>query len=375
MKTTFQIFKAYHIPVEINYSWFIIFALVLISLARGYFPVATPELPTMLHWILSIVSTIALFACLLIHELSHSYVAIKNGLPIHSITLFVFGGVAQMEKEPTTPKVEFEMAAAGPLASLILALFFFTANALCTMWGISPAITAILSYLAILNLIIVIFNLVPGFPLDGGRILRSIVWHFTNDFKRATHTASAFGKFFGFLIMGFGLINLLLGSLITGIWFIFIGFFLLEAADMSYKQVLIKNTLAGVRVGDIMTKNVITVPEDISLSKIVDDYFFRFRFSGFPVVSKDDKLLGIITIHNIKAVPRENWGETKVFEHMTMLREDLLAHENMSIVASIPKMANNGLGRLLIIKDHKLIGILSDRDVNSLFEFKNNLGS
>ena len=374
MKTAVRIFTVFDIPIEINYSWFIVFSLVLISLSKGYFPSSLPESSTFIHWVSGAIATILLFTCLLIHELAHSYVAIKKGLPIHGITLFIFGGVAHMEKEPATPKVEFEMAIAGPVASLILAFFFSSLAYLFYITNISPAFFYIAVYLGAINLIIAIFNMIPGFPLDGGRVLRATIWHYTHDFKQATHVASNIGKGFAFFLMAFGLFSLIKGSFISGLWLIFIGLFVQEAADISYKQVLMKKALEGIRIIDIMTKNVITVSADLPLDKLVDDYFFRFRFSSFPVISSNDQLVGIITLHDVKESPREKWPISKTSDHMTFISEKIIAHQNTNVMAVLPKMAKNDLGRLLIIENNKLIGILSHRDINRLYEFKNDLG-
>jgi len=374
MKTAVRIFTIFDIPIEINYSWFIIFSLVFISLSRGYFPLTLPGFSSLSHWILGAIATILLFTCLLIHELSHSYVAIKYGLPIHGITLFIFGGVAHMEKEPSSPKVEFQMAIAGPIASLVLSAFFFLLAQIFYFTGTNQAAIAISTYLFVLNLIIAVFNMIPGFPLDGGRVLRATIWHYTHDFKQATHVASNLGKGFAFFLMAFGLFSLIKGSFISGLWLIFIGLFVQEAADISYKQVLMKKALEGVRITDIMTKNVITVSADLPLDKLVDDYFFRFRFSSFPVISSNDQLVGIITLHDVKEIPREKWPISKTSDHMTFISEKIIAHQNTNVMAVLPKMAKNDLGRLLIIENNKLIGILSHRDINRLYEFKNDLG-
>ena len=233
MRKTIKLATIFNIEIDINYSWFIIFGLVVFTLAQGYFPGTNPETSPASHWFMAIISAVLLFASLLMHELAHSMVAIHNNIPIHGITLFVFGGVAHMEKEPPSPRTEFMMAIAGPIMSFCLAFFFWYTTYLLSQLNAPSPFTAITHYLFIINLFVGIFNLIPGFPLDGGRILRAILWHYQKDLKKATGIASSLGKGFSLLLIAFGLYNLITGSIISGIWLIFIGFFLQETANTS----------------------------------------------------------------------------------------------------------------------------------------------
>lgn len=369
MKRSFKLLTLFNIPIEINYSWFIILCLVIFTLARGYFPSTNPELPTPAYWLMAAVAALLLFASLLAHELSHSLVAVRNNLPIHGITLFVFGGVAHLEKEPPSPAIEFKMAVAGPAMSFSLAVVFFALTQTLFNLGAPTYVISISNYLFVLNLVVGIFNLIPGFPLDGGRILRAAIWAFTNNLKTATGIASAFGKGFAFFLIAVGFLNLFSGAAISGIWLIFIGFFLQEAAEVSYRQVVMKKVLTGICVGNLMTRNVITVPAGITLDKLIDDYFFRFRFTTFPVV-EDDTLLGLVTLHRVKEIERDKWPQTTAGEILIPVSEPLTTNENIEATDALVKMAGNGVGRLLVIEDSKLIGILSQRDIMRLFEFK-----
>ncbi|OGB90364.1 hypothetical protein A2625_05640 [candidate division WOR-1 bacterium RIFCSPHIGHO2_01_FULL_53_15] len=366
---SFKLVTLFNIPVEINYSWFIILGLVIFSLARGYFPATDPELPEAAHWLMAALAAILLFASLLAHEFSHSLVAMRNNLPIHGITLFVFGGVAHLSKEPASPAVEFKMAAAGPAMSFFLAAIFFGLTQTLYGFGLPGYILSIFNYLFILNLAVGVFNLIPGFPLDGGRLLRAALWHFFRDIKRATRLASLFGKTFAFILIAYGLLNLFAGSLITGLWFIFIGLFLQEAADTSYQQIVMKKALTGVRVESVMTRSVVTVPSEITIDKLVDEYFFRFRYTSFPVV-KDDALLGLITLHAVKEIEKERWPRVAAAEIMVPLSEKIVVSKDLDVIDALAKMASIGSGRLLVAEDHKLIGILTQRDVIRLFELK-----
>jgi len=321
------------------------------------------------HWLMAAAAALLLFASLLAHELSHSLVAIRNKLPIHGITLFVFGGVAHLGEEPATPAVELKMAAAGPAMSFFLSIFFFSLTQILLSLRFPGYLLSITNYLFIINLAVGIFNLVPGFPLDGGRILRALIWQFSGNLRRATRIASAFGKGFAFFLMALGLMYFFSGSFVSGVWFIFIGLFLLEAAETSYRQVMMKKVLSGVRVEDIMTANVVTVPPDLTLDRLLEDYFFRFRYASFPVI-EDDTLLGLITFHAIKEIEREKWPVITVREAMIPIRREMTIQKTAEVQHAMAKISGAGLGRLLVISDHKLIGILSQSDIMRLFEFK-----
>ena len=373
MRQTFKFITLFNIPIEINYSWFIILALVIFTLARGYFPATNPELLPFAHWLMAFIAAVLLFASLLAHELSHSVVAIRNDLPIHGITLFIFGGIAHLEEEPSSPMVELKMAAAGPAMSFFLALVFFSLTQALYSLRIPEYVLSISNYLFIINLAVGIFNLVPGFPLDGGRILRALVWKATRDLRRATAIASAFGKGFALFLIAVGFLYFFTGVFVSGIWLIFIGLFLLEAAETSYRQVVMKKILAGVRVENLMTKNVITVPSGLTVDKLLDDYFFRFRFAAFPVV-EDDNLIGLVTFHSVKEIEREKWPQLTVRELMIPISKRMVIDRYSEVTEALTRMARSGTGRLLIIENGKLIGLLSQRDIMRLIEFKNEIG-
>lgn len=372
MKKSFHLATLFNIPVEINYTWFIILGLIVYTLARGYFPYTDPELDTFSHWLMAVISALLLFASLLAHEFSHSLVAMHNDLPIKGITLFVFGGVAHMEKEPPTPAVEFKMAAAGPAMSFCLALLFLGLSLASYNLGLPHFVLSITQYLMILNMAVGIFNLIPGFPLDGGRILRAALWHFMHDIRRATAIASGFGKGFAFFLMGFGLFNLLSGALIPGIWLIFIGFFVMEAADASYRQLIMKKFMSGTSIGNYATRDVIVIPAELTIDKMIDNYFLMYRHHSFPVV-KDDQILGILTLHDIKLVPRENWTETTARDIMKPLRPDMVISQRAQAMEALSQLAHNQIGRLLVIEKDKLLGIISQKDIMRLFEFRSEL--
>ncbi|MBN2058414.1 MAG: site-2 protease family protein [Candidatus Saganbacteria bacterium] len=372
MKRSFHLTTLFNIPVEINYTWFIILGLVVYSLARGYFPYTDPDLDQFSHWLMAVISALLLFASLLAHEFSHSLVAMHNKLSIKGITLFVFGGVAHMENEPQSPGIEFKMAAAGPAMSFFLALVFFALSLACYNLGLPHFALSITQYLMILNIAVGLFNLIPGFPLDGGRILRAALWHYLRDIRKATAIASGFGKGFAFFLMGFGLFNLLSGALIAGIWLIFIGFFVMEAADASYRQLVMKRFISGTKIGDYITKDVIVIPAEMRIGRMIDEYFLRYRHHSFPVV-RDDQILGILTLHDIKLVPRDNWLETTARDIMKPLRQDMVIGPQADAMEALAKLAANQVGRLLVIERDKLLGIISHKDIMRLFEIRSEI--
>ena len=372
MKKSIQVGRVYGISININYTWLIIFGLVVWTLTVGYFPYVTPNLPLSTYLIMAVISAALLFLSLLAHELAHSVVALRNNLPIRGITLFIFGGVAHMEKEPDDPKTEFKMAVAGPVCSLVISfIFWVTTQVLFTLKAPMPVI-AVTSYLYILNSIVAVFNLVPGFPLDGGRILRSLLWSHYKEIKKATRIASNFGKAFAYILMAYGILNLFTSSLLTGIWFMFIGMFLFEAAETSYQQVAIQKALHGIHVNDIMTRSVVTVDAKTTLDYLIDEYFLKYRFTSFPVIA-NEMLVGLLTLHNVRDIPKDKWPQTTAEEAMVKLNSAIIISPETEITYALSKMAASGIGRLLVVEDHSLIGILSQRDVMRLFEVREDL--
>ncbi|MCU0641837.1 MAG: site-2 protease family protein [Candidatus Margulisbacteria bacterium] len=368
MRSSVKLLTVFRIPVEINYSWLIIFGLVLSTLAAN-FSADFPGLSGPVHWLLAFLTAILFFVSILAHELSHAVVALRAGLPIHGITLFIFGGVAQLGEEPENPGVELRMALAGPAMSFLLAALFYVLGQIMMQLGAPLYLAKIALYLLTINVLLGVFNLLPGFPLDGGRVLRALLWQLTGNLRRATGIAAFGGKALAVTLMLAGIFLFFRSYYFNGLWYIFIGFFLLEAADASYRQVALKKLLSGVRVGQIMTQNVITVPADLPLSRLVEDYFFRFRFAAFPVVA-DDRLIGLLTFHAIKEIERERWSAVTAREAMIPITTRLTIDRHAELTTALARLAASGSGRLLVMEGDKLIGILSQRDIMSLFEYK-----
>ncbi|MDP2682899.1 MAG: site-2 protease family protein [Deltaproteobacteria bacterium] len=368
-----KLFKILGVQISLDYTWFIVFGLVAWSLAQGYFPLIIPGLGTFTYILMGVISAVLLFACVLIHELSHSYTSNKLGLDIKEITLFIFGGVAKLTKEPDDPITELKIAVAGPAASIVLAAIFWVLMQIANAFSIYPVLSAIFEYLAMINMVLVIFNMIPGFPLDGGRVLRALWWKKTGDLQKATQIASRVGKGFAALLIGFGFFQIFMGNFIGGLWMIFIGMFLQQTADSSYRQLLVKKTLERIKVGDAMTRNVVTITEDSTLTTVVEKYFFGYHFVGFPV-SSDGRITGMLTLNNVRLVPKEQWDTTLVRDVINKISPDAILSPEDNAMDALSRMIDLDTGRVLVMDGDKLIGIITRRDIMKLMEFKTDLG-
>ncbi len=360
------------IPIYVDYSWFIIFILLTYALAAGYFPQIFPTHSPVTHWLLGAVASLLLFASVLIHELMHSVVARRNNIPISGITLFIFGGASQMTDEPGSAAAEFKMAIVGPLTSLVMAVIFYAIARLAATQDCGVLLVGLSFYLTVINLVLAVFNLVPGFPLDGGRVLRSIIWRITGDLTRSTRIASYVGIGVAYTLIFFGILSVLGGN-ISGIWLVLIGWFLQNAAQQSYQQLLIRRSLGEVKVRQIMTREVITVPADITLDHLVEDYFFRYKHAAFPV-SKDERLVGLVVFNDIKDVSRDHWSGTTAGQIARPLTSDLEAAPDDDAFEALERIAQGDTGRLLVIGDDGLEGIVSRKDIAGLISMKQQVG-
>ncbi|MBI3398818.1 MAG: site-2 protease family protein [Deltaproteobacteria bacterium] len=368
-----KLFKILGIQISLDYTWFIVFGLVAWSLAQGYFPLTLPGLSIMSYVLIGITSAILLFACVLIHELSHSYTSNKLGLDIKEIKLFIFGGVAQLTKEPDDPTTELKIAVAGPAASIALAGIFWILTQLVKTFYLYPIAAAIFEYLTTINIVLVIFNMIPGFPLDGGRVLRALWWKKTGDIHKATRVASLAGKGFSMLLILFGFMQIFFGNFVGGLWMVFIGMFLQQAAESSYSQLLVKKALEQIKIGDAMTRNVVVVTEDSTLATVVEKYFFGYHFVGFPVAS-DGRIVGMITLNNVRTIPKELWATTLVRDVLNRITPDIILSPEDNAMDALSRMISLDVGRILIMENGKLVGIITRRDIMKLMEFKVDLG-
>ncbi|MGH7908841.1 MAG: site-2 protease family protein [Thermodesulfobacteriota bacterium] len=365
--------KIFGIEIWVDYSWLIIFALVAWSLASSYFPHEYPGLGVTPYWIMGAVSAVLLFLCVLLHELSHSYVAQKSGIAVPRITLFIFGGAAQISEEPRSAKMEFNIAVAGPICSFILGVIFWILSK-TDFASTHKGFLAIFEYLAFINIALVIFNMIPGFPLDGGRILRAYLWNRWQDIRKATFTVCQIGSAFGIGLMLLGLVNFFFGNLIGGIWFVFIGMFLNQAAKSGYQMTVFKDVLSGVKVKNVMTSNVISVPEFLSLNDLVQNYFYHHLFVSFPVVRDGGELIGIVSVSQVKNVPKDSWQEKRVGDIMMKASEIQLISPEDEATSALNLLMRNELGRLPVVDGKKLVGIITRRDIMTLLMIRSDLG-
>jgi len=370
MKSSLRLGRIAGIEIGIHYSWLLAFILIAWSLAQGFFPQNYPGWDLATYWITGVLAALLLFVSVLVHELAHSLVAIARGLPVRGITLFIFGGVSRIEGEPEKPKVEFTIAVMGPLASLALAGIF---------WGVHQVVgeqdsplAAMLFYLALINALLAGFNLIPAFPLDGGRVLRSILWGATGNLTRATNIAATVGRFFGWGLIGFGIFQLVSGNFLGGIWIAFIGWFLSSAADASRREITVRGQLTGVPVKAVMDPSLETISPQTPVEKVVRDIFLQRRRRA-AAVYQDDRLVGIVTITDVKGLPQQKWTQTPVGEIMT--REPLYSvgmDDDLNLALKL--LARHDLNQLLVLKEGQLVGFLNRADIIRYLQLSQELG-
>jgi Zn-dependent protease len=358
----FTLFQLFGFRVRANVSWLFLAILVTWSLASGFFPSVYPNLNVATYWSLGLAGMVGLFFSLLFHEFAHSLVARSRGLRMGGITLFLFGGVAEMEMEPPNAKTEFWMAIAGPVASIVLAAVFYVLAIVLNTVGIPAHIAGVARYLGLINLVLAAFNMVPGFPLDGGRILRAALWHWKGNLRWATRWASRAGQAFGIVLAALGILNAFGGNFVGGIWWFLIGLFLQGAATAAYQRLLQQEALKGQTVRQMMTANPTTVPADTSVADFVERYLYNYGHEFFPVTS-DGRLVGCVTISQIKELPRDRWGMAKVGEIADGCSEENTIPVGLDAADALSMMQKSGRSRLLVTDGPRLVGVLVLKDL------------
>jgi len=372
VRNSWHLCKIRGIDIFIDSSWLIIFVLVTWTLASHYFPSQNPAVPLLFNWVLGIIASLLFFASVLAHELSHSLVAQQQGEQVKNITLFIFGGVAQIADEPDKPMKEFLIAFVGPLTSIAIAVVSYA-----TWWlleGLTPPLASIFRYLGFINIALACFNLVPGFPLDGGRILRAVIWGITKNVKFATRIASLSGKVVAFLLIVLGIWMIFTGLTLNGIWMIFIGWFLYNAAINSYRHLLVKDALHEIRVEDLMITDFGTVSPHITIQQLVDDYILRHKDRGFLVI-EEGLVKGIVCLHDVKQVPREQWPATTIGN--IMIPQDQLERVSPRDDASIAlnKLTARNIHQVPVVQANKVLGILRRNDILNYLQLHNDIGA
>lgn len=359
MKGAIRLGSIRGIEIGVHYNWLLIFFLVAWSLAMGYFPQSYLGWTQLVYWTTGVIASILLFVSVLLHELAHSFVAQARGLPVRSITLFIFGGVSNIVREAENPRTEFAMAVVGPLSSLVIAgvfygLFLVVPNKL-------DPLAALLSYLALINAFLAVFNLIPGFPLDGGRVLRSIIWGATGNLVKATNIAATVGRLFGWGLIGVGLFQILRGNFLGGLWIAFIGWFLSNAADSSRQETTVQEYLKGFKVKDVMTPNPQTISPGATVLEVVQGIFSQYHRRAVPV-ARDGKLVGIVTLTNIRGLPQEKWAITPVEAIMTKAPLQCVSPED-DLARAMALIAEQDVNQVLVCTDSGLVGIISRADI------------
>lgn len=364
------LFRLFGFEVRLDPSWLLLALLITWTLAAGLFPASYPDLPRETYWWMGIAGATGIFLSIVFHELSHSLVARRFGLAIKGIKLFIFGGVAEMTEEPPNPKSEFLMAIAGPLASFLLAFIFRMTYALAKASDWHASIVGVMDYLATVNLMLAIFNLVPAFPLDGGRMLRAGLWKWKNNLASATRIASQIGSGFGLVLMVLGGFAFFQGNFIGGMWWFLIGLFLRGAAAASYGQVIVREVLHGQPISRFMNPDPVAVPPSITLQQLVDDYIYKYHFKLFPVV-EHSRLLGCITTQEVKKVPREQWGRRNVGELTNPCSPNNTVSPDTDTAQVLSVMMRpESLTRLMVVEHGHLKGIVSIKDLREFIALK-----
>jgi len=364
-----KLFKLFGFEVKIDLSWIFIAVLITWSLAKGYFPFRYKDLSIQTYWLMGAVGAIGLFASIIFHELSHSLVARRFGIPMKGITLFIFGGVSEMTEEPPNAKSEFWMAVMGPLSSVVLGIIFYGLYSQAVRINSSVPVTATLHYLAGLNALLAVFNLLPAFPLDGGRVLRSILWSLKKKFRWATRVASGVGSTFGFLMILLGLFNVITGNFIGGIWWFLIGMFLQSSAKMSYQQVVIRKALEGEMVQRFMVSDPMTVQPSMTIKQLVEDYIYKYHLKMFPVVDSD-KLLGCVSTKQVQETSREEWDQKTVKELAIQCSTENTIGPQADAMEALSKMNRTGSSRLIVVEGNHAIGMITMKDMLKFLSLK-----
>lgn len=370
MEGRLKVVEVWGIPIRVHFSWLLVFGLVTWSLAAGYFPGEYPGWAARTYWAVGAITALIFFASILIHELEHSWVALRNGIPIRSITLFAFGGVAQIAREPGAPGAELRIAIAGPVTSFVLAGLF------AGTWQLVrdvPILAAPAIWLARINFMVAAFNLIPGFPLDGGRLFRALVWRWTGSFRRANETASFTGQLVAFGFIGWGILTVLGGNVIGGMWIAFIGWFLQNAAAASHGEATMREMLRDVTVGQAMTRDCRRVERGSSLDRVVHEEVLGAGRRCF-VVTETGRLVGLLTLHEIKAIPKDRWAVVTVGEVMTPADKVTAVEPKTDLLTALEKMDDANIAQMPVIEAGELLGMIGREQVLHYVRVRAELG-
>jgi Zn-dependent protease/CBS domain-containing protein len=369
--------RLFGVQIHVDWSLLIIFALVTISLGSAVFPQWHPDWPPLLVWGMAVGAAVLFFASVLVHELSHAIVARARGIPVSRVTLFLFGGVAQMAGEPKTPKDEFLVAIVGPITSLGIGVAAWAAGSMLGTPALSTAsaledpaaamsrvgpLATLLLWLGPVNVLLGLFNMVPGFPLDGGRVLRALLWWTTGDLLKASRWASAAGQAVAWTLMGIGAWSLLAGGVAQGLWLLLIGWFLNNAARLSFESLVMRRALEGVSVREIMLTRLDRVPADITARDLAERHFMVSEQRAFPVES-NGAFLGLVCFEDVRALPRDRWSDTTAAQLMTPVVKLTTLPPTADAESALDALAQRDVEQIPIVEDGKLLGLVRRRDI------------
>ncbi len=382
--------RLFGIPFRLHWSWFLAVVLIAWTLAANYFPAALPAAQDKgMYWVLGVIAALGLFVSVLLHELGHAFAARAFGIVTRGIRLFIFGGVAELTGEPRRPMQEIVIAIAGPAVTLLLILIFAAALAVMIPTGVTleisdeagiqfqgppaiAAIAALLYYLGMINTLLLIFNLIPAFPLDGGRVLRGIVWLVSGDYLLSTRLAAGVGIAFSWVLFVGGFLLALSGNLLGGLWFFFLGMFLQNAAASSVAYATMQQLLRGVRVADLMCRDVIALPPGLTIREVIDHFFLRRPYKAYPVV-QDGQFVGLLTLEAIQSVPAEQWESVTVGEVAARGEGVPTLRPHESAISALRKLAETDLSRLPVVENGQFYGLLCRRDLMHYLEIRSSL--
>ncbi|MGZ4318635.1 MAG: site-2 protease family protein [Gaiellaceae bacterium] len=362
MHASFTLGRVAGVRIRVNWSWLVVYALIAWTLADGVFPSQDPGLSKVAYVAMGLVAAIAFFACLLLHELGHAIEARRQGLEIDGITLWLFGGVAQFKSDFPSAAAELRIALAGPFVSVVLGGVFVS---LALMPGLGRAVGGVFAWLGYINLILIAFNMLPALPLDGGRVLRALLWRRRDDFASATRTAAAVGRGFGYLLISLGVLLFIGQGVWSGVWLAFIGWFLLGAATAEGRYGLLRTALGDLRVGDLTVRDPVTVAPDSTLEQLMEETVREHRFSTYPVVD-GDRVVGLLRLASVADVPRVNWGQTPVRRCMLPFEQAPMVPEDEPLYDAMAELGPGSPGRALVVRDGTVVGLLSVTDVGRL---------
>ncbi len=368
------IFRLAGFDIRLDPSWFFLALLLTWTLAVGYFPFALPGLSGQTYWLMGLIGAFGLFASIVVHELAHAVVARKRGMKMGGITLFLFGGVSEMHEEPPDPKTEAQMALAGPFVTLMVVLLFLlvTGVGIALVWP-APLLT-VTTYLAVINALLFVFNLVPAFPLDGGRALRAALWKWKGNLAWATRVASRVGVWFGIALILLGILSMIGGNFMGGLWWVLIGLFLQGAANRANEDMAMRQELEHEPVRRFMRQDPVSVPPHISLNHLIEEYFYRHYHKTYPVVEPTGKLLGCVRLDQVKSIPREEWDRHEVEEVVQPCSEDNTIPPDTDAYTALNKLQQTGGRSLMVVEaGTQLVGVVALRDLIQFFQVRKEL--